>query len=437
MEILIIIVLILLNGIFSMSEIALASAKKFKLESMAKRGDAGARRALDLASNPNTFLSTVQIGITIIGILTGIFSGENLTSYAEVAISRVAFLKPYADTIALLVVVITITFFSILFGELLPKRIGLSFPEKVSSLVAGAMIIISKVTKPFIWLLSKSNDVFLRIFGIADNGVEVASEEEITSIIEESTQRGEIQEIEQRIVQRVFALGDRKVSELMTHRTDIIWFDVNDNLDTIRSRIRDYNHSVYPVAEKSLDNLRGVIDIKEIFVQEQINNMVSIEKLIKKPLYVHEHMAVYNLLEQLNGAGLDIAIVIDEYGSIEGMITMDDVITALVGGLPTTSAEGYQMSIRDENSWLADGQFSFYEMLRLLDITLEEDETRFSTLAGLILQHLNHIPIAGEKIEWKGFVFEIVDMDERRIDKVMIHKQSGNDAALDLGVFKT
>ena len=421
MEILIIAFLILLNGIFSMSEIALISSRKFKLEGEAKRGNTNAQKALRLAANPNTFLSTVQIGITLIGILTGIFSGDKITDDFQELVGTIPLLKPYAHSIAVGIVVIIITYFSILFGELLPKRIGLAFPEKIAALVAAPMELISQITKPFVWPLAKTNDLMLSIFGIKSDRNGVISEEEITFIIKESALHGEIKEIEQDIVKRVFELGDRKVSELMTHRRDLVWLNIRDDLVTVKNKTGGEVHSVYPVAGKDPEKLLGVIYIKELFPKDFNTITFSLRKFLRKPLFVHENSPAYAILEQFKSTKIHHAIVVDEYGSIEGMVTMDDLLDALVGDLTEYNQEEYQIIKRDDQTWLADGQFSYYELLNYLKI---EDDTRgnFTTLGGLILHLLHHIPNAGEKVEWNDFELEVVDMDDHRIDKVSIKR---------------
>lgn len=422
MEILIIAFLILLNGIFSMSEIALVSSRKYKLEGAARKGNKTAQKALELASKPNTFLSTVQIGITLIGILIGIFSGERVTDEVSRYISTVPLFEPYAQTLAVVLVVVVVTYFSIIFGELVPKRIGLTFPEKIASLAAAPMELISKIAKPFIWLLAKTSDLVFAVFGIRESRDETVSEEEITSMIRRGTQIGEIQKIEHDIVKRVFVLGDRKVRELMTHRLDIKWFDINDSLETIRQKTEGRGHTVYPVANRELDKLAGVIYLKELFSQDFRKTPFRLADYIKKPVFVHENLPVYDLLEQLKRKGVNSAIVIDEYGAVEGMVSLYDVFDALVGDSPQQEDEETAIMQRDENSWLADGQFSFYELVDYLEIEEEAEERSFTTLAGLILHLLNHIPITGEKTQWNDFELEIVDMDGHRIDKVLISR---------------
>lgn len=422
MEVLIIFLLILLNGVFSMSEIALVSSRRFKLESAAKRGDAGAKRAMELADKPNTFLSTVQIGITLIGILTGIFSGETLTDNLKNQILKADFLAPYAESLSVALIVIFITYLSLVFGELIPKRIGLSFPETISAAVAGPMSLISKIAKPFIWILSKTNDFFLRILGIKEGGDGVVTEEEIKSIIAQSTTSGEIQEIEQEIVRRVFSLGDRKAGELMTHRSKIVWLDVKSDLETVKEKINNDPHTFYPLVENNLDHLKGIISIKDLFPKAFSDHSFSLTNYAKKALYVHEHNPVYRVLEQFKSSGVHIAVVVDEYGAFQGVVTLNDIFDSLVGDIIEDSTGELQIVQRDNRSWLADGQLPYFELVEYFNIPEVDEPEGFNTLAGLILQLLNHIPEAGEKTEWKGFELEVVDMDERRIDKVLIKR---------------
>jgi len=423
MEILIIIFLILLNGVFSMSEIALISARKFKLETAAKAGNRNAAKALELARKPNTFLSTVQIGITLIGILTGIFSGEKLTDDLEATFKSILFLSEYAETLAVVSVVLIITYFSIVFGELLPKRIGLSFPETIATMMAGPMGIISSITKPFIWLLAITNDMFLRLFGIKEKYDGLVTEEEIKSIIAESATGGEIQEIEEDIVKRVFALGDRKAVELMTHRSDIIWFDVKDDIKLISSKIELDPHATYPVVDGSMDNLLGTVSANQILPKSFEPDLFNLKELIKKPLYVHERMAVYKVLEQFKEHQAQLAIVVDEYGIFQGVLSLADVFDALIGDINLGITQESEIMIRDENSWLVDGQYPYYELVNYFGIDNAQDPEGFTTTGGLILHLLHRFPTTGDKVSWEGFEIEIIDMDVQRIDKVLITRK--------------
>lgn len=422
MELLIIFILILLNGVFSMSEIALVSSRKFKLESAAKKGNSSASKALEFANNPNTFLSTVQIGITLIGILTGIYSGEKITEDVKSVVIKMTYFQEYAHSISVTLVLIVLTFLSIVFGELIPKRIGLTYPETISLAVAKPMYYVSLITKPFIWLLTKTNNLFFKIFGIKEKQEGIISEEEIKSIIQVSADSGEIQEIEQTIVEKVFALGDRKVSEIMTHRKDLIWFDINDSFETIKQKAAKEIHSVYIVANNNLDNLAGLISIKNIFPLELNNENFRLKDFIKQPIVVHENTAAYKVLEKFKESRFHYAIVVDEYGVLQGLVAMDDVVDALLGDNTEYDQVEYTIINREENSWLADAQVPYYMFVEYFEIEEEDEEITYNTLGGLILKQISHLPTTGEKIYWNNFVFEIVDMDKMRIDKVMISK---------------
>ncbi len=422
MEIIIILLLILLNGVFSMSEIALISSRKFKLENAAKRGNKNARTALDLANNPNKFLSTVQIGITLIGILTGIYSGEQITLNLTATIKHIAPLAPYAHTIAVLAIVVIVTFFSIVFGELIPKRIGLLYPETIASLVARPMNVISKIAAPFIYLLTGTNDLFMKVFGIKDNMDGRVSEEEIKAIVQQSAEGGEIQQIEHNIVERVFALGDRKVTELMTHRTDIIWLDVHNTLDQVRNTASKVLHSIYPVANGSIDKLIGVVNVKELFAANIEATSFDLSKYVIKPLIVHDNEAAYSVLEKFREARFHLAVIVDEYGSVLGIITMDDVLDALVGDVSEYNNTEYNIIKRDDNSWLADAQYPYFELLRYFGFKDEDSDGDYNTIAGMILDKMGKIPHPGEKLLWHDFEIEIVDMDGMRIDKLIIKR---------------
>ena len=420
MEFIIIIILILLNGVFSMSEIALISSRKFALENAARKGSKKAQKALELAGNPNTFLSTVQIGITLIGILIGIFSGEKLTGELEIVLNQVPFLVAYSESLAVFLVVMIITYFSIVFGELLPKRIGLSFPEKIATWAAGPMNLFSRMMKPFIWLLVSTNELFLRIFGIREKQSGIISEEEIKSIIAASTSGGEIQEIEQQIVKRVFALGDRKAGELMTHRTDLVWIDIADDLSRIREKIQLNPHAVYPVSDRTPDKLMGLVSVNQIFQNSADPSQFNLEELVKKPVYVHENMAAYRVLEKFKEHRVHMVVVVDEYGAVQGVLSIKDLVDSLIGDTLNISQEDFEIIKRNDYSWLADGLCPYYKFIEYFQLSDIEEAEGFTTLAGLILTRLNNFPVVGEHILWEGFDFEIVDMDAMRIDKILI-----------------
>lgn len=417
-EILIILVLILLNGVFSMAEIALVSARKARLESQASKGDARAKEALDLANHPDTFLSTVQIGITLIGILTGIYSGEALTNHIAAFFAKFQFLAAYSNGLATAVVVIVITYFSLILGELLPKRIGLSRPEAIAKLVAGPMKLISRITHPFIWLMSKSTHVLSKLLNVQQNDTQV-TEEEIKAIISEGTEQGTIEEAEQEIIERVFHLGDRNITSLMTHRSDIVWFDVNDNEASIKEKIVMEPHSIYPICDGSIDNIKGVVSIKDLYIT---NDLTLFKHIMKPALFVPENNTAYRVLERFKEGRLHSCFIVDEYGSVLGMITLNDILEAIVGELPQPDIQDYEIVKREDGSYLVDAQIPFYDFLSRFEMTdwMHEGEQEFNTLAGFILHKLERIPHTGDTLEWKGFRFEIIDMDSLRIDKILV-----------------
>lgn len=424
MEIIIIIGLILLNGVFSMSEMALVSSRKFKLEAAKKKGKSGASIALELSENPTKFLSTVQMGITLIGILLGIYSGEKLTRDTEIFLSQYELIKPYASNVAIVVILVMITFLSIVFGELLPKRLGLTFPEPIAMILARPMKILSIITSPFVWLLMFTNDIILKIFGIKHTLDSKVSEEEIKSIIKESADGGEIQDIEQDIVERVFELGDRKVNSLITYRGDISFFNDTDDLETIRQKITQEKHSVYPVCkENDIDNIVGIVMLKDLFTPV-IENDFQLKNHIIKPLFFNERTFAFKVLETFKKEKVHFGIVVDEYGTTKGIITMDDVVDALVGDVSEYNQDEYQIIQRDENSWLVDGQYPIIEFKKYFDVELKDNfDIEFITVGGMFIAQKSTLPNVGDKITVDDLVLEIIDKDGQRIDKILVTKK--------------
>lgn len=418
-EVLIIFGLILLNGLFSMAEIALVSARKARLEAQANKGDKRAREALTLSEHPDKFLSTVQIGITLIGILTGIYSGENLKTNTIEFLNRFDSLRPYSSGLATAIIVVTITYFSLVLGELVPKRLGLSRPETIAKIMAGPMRIVSIITYPFIWLLSRSTHLIVNIFNIKAKDTQV-TEEEIKAIISEGTEQGTIEEAEQEIIERVFHLGDRNITSLMTHRSDIIWFDMNDNEISIKEKIIREPHSAYPICEGDIDVIKGMVSLKDLYVT---NDLTSFKQYMKPALFVPENITAYTLLEKFKEKKLHACFIVDEYGSVQGMVTLNDILEAIVGDMPQHDLQDYEIVKREDGSYLVDAQIPFYDFLSRFEKTewMHEGEQEFDTLAGFILHRLERIPHTGDFLEWQGFRFEIVDMDAQRIDKVLVH----------------
>jgi putative hemolysin len=419
MEIFILLGLILLNGVFSMSEIALVSARKARLEAQANKGNKSAKEALELANHPDNFLSTVQIGITLIGIMTGIYSGEKLSGGLIEFFNRFEILREYSSGIATGTIVIIITYFTLVLGELVPKRLGLSKPEAIAKFMAKPMRILGYVTYPFNWLLAKSSFVILKIFNLKSNDNQV-TEEEIKAIISEGTEHGAIEQAEQQIIERVFHLSDRNITSLMTHRSDIIWFDVKDTEEMIRGKIMAEPHNIYPICEGDIDNMRGVISLKDVYVTD---DKVPFKDLMKPALFVPENNSAYQVVEKFKESKIHSCFIVDEYGSIQGMITLNDILQAIIGDVPQPDdVEDYEIIKRDDGSFLIDAQIPFYDFLRFFKKAdwINEDEQEFDTLAGCILHELERIPQTGDKLKWKDFVFEIIDMDGHRIDKIMV-----------------
>jgi putative hemolysin len=418
MEILILAGLILLNGLFSMAEIALVSARKSRLEAQAGKGDKEAREALNLANKPETFLSTVQMGITVIGILTGIYSGEKITDDFAAFLKQWPFLAKYSYGLATAIVVIIVTYFSIIFGELVPKRIGLTKPEGIAKAVAKPMRVLSLITHPFIWLLSKSSNLIINIFSLkpADNSL---TEEEIKAIISEGTEQGTIEETEQEIIERVFHLSDRNITSLMTHRSDIIWFNLDDTEEKIKEKIMGEPHSIYPICDNEIDNLKGVVSIKDLYVSPDNR---PFKELMQPALFVPENNTAFQVMEKFKQSKLHSCFIVDEYGTILGMITLNDILEAIIGDMPQPDVPDYEIIEREDGTYLVDAQIPFYDFLTRFEKAewMNEGEQEFDTLAGFVLHELERIPHTGDKLEWKGFTLEIIDMDGHRIDKVLV-----------------
>lgn len=408
-----------MNGVFSMSEIALISARKSRLETSAKKGNPSAKTALDLANSPNKFLSTVQIGITLIGILTGIYSGDKVTDDVRLFLDQYVALQPYSANLSVGIVVVILTFFSLVLGELLPKRIGLNYPEAIAKAVAFPMKVISIITAPFIWLLTISTESMLKLFRIRPTADGKVTEEEIKAIIKEGTEVGEVQEIEQDIVERVFHIGDRKVNSLMTHRKSVDYLSLQDDFTTLKQKVLDEIHSVYPVCEESLDEVVGVVLLKDLFAKFETGNF-NLRDIIKEPVYLIEHTSAYKALDIFKKTKVHYAIVTDEYGITQGMITLNDILEALVGDASDFYHEEFQLVAREDGTWLVDGHYSLHDFLTYFDLDELINDYEVTTVSGLIMTELSYIPKQGEKLIWNLFELEVIDMDGVKIDKVMV-----------------
>ncbi len=411
--------LILFNALFVMSEIALVSARKGRLEGLAAKGDDKAKAALELANNPEKFLSTATIGITLIAILTGVYAEEKFSILIAPYFEQMTFTQKYANGIATTIVVILVTFLSIIFGELIPKKFGLLRAEKIARSIAKPMNFLSTLMYPFVWLLSGITNLIFKIFNIKKATDSAVTEEEIKAMISEGSEYGSIEEDEKDIIERVFHLGDRNITSLMTHRTNIVWYDVKDTLTDIKNKFGDIVYSTFPVCEGTVDNIKGIVYVKDLL---KSNPDKALDVIMKPALFVPENNSAYQLLEKFKGTRIHSAFIVNEYGTLEGMITLNDILEAIIGDVPQTGQEEYGIVKREDGSFLIDAQIGFYDFLSYFERAdwMNEGEHEFDTLAGFVLHELEHIPATGEKFEWRDFTLEIIDMDGQRIDKILV-----------------
>lgn len=418
-EIIIIIALILLNGLFAMSEIALISARKSSLSTDAKRGSKLAKLALKLTNEPDRFLSTVQIGITLIGILTGIYSGAKLSDDFAVLLQEWGVSTAYAPMIAQTVIVIAVTYLTLIFGELVPKRIGLSVAEKASKVIARPMYMLSWIAAPFVWILAKSTSAMFNMLGLKDSESKV-TEEEIKTIVQEGKEDGEVQEVEQDIVERVFLLGNLKVDDIMTQRNEITWLDVNMTKQEVMETLEQQLFDMYPVTDGKKDEVKGVISLKDLVLHLSTSDF-NLEGIVRPAFYFPENMTVYKALEKMKEQRISRALICDEFGVCQGIITLRDILEALLGSVNDTHKEPDIIKRSAGEGWLVNGQCAFYDFLTYFEREELFESGNYNTVGGLILELLEHIPQAGEQVRWYDFVFEVADMDGVRIDKVLVN----------------
>lgn len=418
----IILLLILLNAFFSMSEVALISARKSRIQISAKKGSSTARMALSLMNDTNKFLSTAQIGITVVSILTGIYSGAELSDEFTSFLSAQGVPGSSASTISKTLILIIATYLQCELGELFPKRIGIDLADAMAKLCAPPMMFFAALTKPFVWLLTVNTNALVKLFHLhqQDNRV---TEEEIKSVIQEGTESGEVEEVEQDIMERAMIMGDQTVDHLMTYRTEIVTLNIDMTSEEVENVIHDSPYANYPVIDGNIENICGYVSLKDLVMQLGKPNF-SLKTNLQKPLYFPEHITVYKALEHLKRYHSSIAFICDEFGALLGIITFRDIFEGLVGTIQDQAETPDIIEREDHQSWIVSGQCPFYNFLEYFD---EEDlyQSEYNTLAGLILVLLDHIPRVGEKCEWKPFDLKIVEMDDNRIDKVLVtkHKQ--------------
>ena len=426
LEVILIFLLIILNGVFAMAELALVSARKVRLQQRADDGDRGARAAIELAEDPNRLLSTVQVGITLVGILVGAVGGATVAERLAEQLNDVPWLADIASGLALAIVVLLSTYFSLVIGELIPKRLAMNNPEKVATALSQPMRVLAVITTPVIKLLSWSTNAGLRILGTRPNEEPSVTEEEIKVMIEQGGQVGLFGEAEQDMVEGVMRLGDQSIDAIMTPRTEIEWIDLDEPFEVIRSQIIASQHTRFPVAQSSLDNVIGILQVRDFLARCLDDGPVDIEAMLQPPLFIPDSMSALKVVEMIKESGVQVALVIDEYGGLLGMVTLLDILEGIVGVLPTGPGEEVETQAiqREDGSWLLGGLIQVDEFKELfnLDELPEEARLGYQTLAGFIFSHLETIPVAGQHFEWNGLRFEIMDMDGRRVDKVLVSR---------------
>lgn len=428
-ELILVILLILANGAFAMAEMAMVSARKVRLQQQAEEGDSSAKAALDLVDNPNRLLSTVQVGISLIGVLSGAVGGAALSDDLALVIARVPTLAPYSGVIALIVVVFIITYLSLVVGELIPKRLALGDPEAVAMRMAKPMQAISWLLRPAIGLLSRSTDLGIKIIGVKESDEPAVTEEDVRGMLRQGTLGGVFETTEQNIVESVFRLSDRTVDALMTPRTEIVWLDVDEPFEHNLRIVLDSRHSRFPVARGNLDNVLGILHTKDLLVSMMEESQVNLLNLLIPPVFIPESLPAFKVLEEVKRTGISTAMILDEYGGVSGMVTMTDIMRSIVGQIPS-SGEPFepQAMQREDGSWLFDGLILVDELKEILNIQDLPDESRigYQTLGGLIMSQIGQIPSVGQYFEWELYRFEVVDMDGHRVDKVLVTPLKNN-----------
>ncbi len=437
LEILIILLLIVANGLFSGAEIAIVSARRHRLQQLVDKGRRSARVALRLADSPNEFLSTVQIGITLIGILSGAVGGATVARKLAPALEQVPLLAPYSEGLSFGLVVAVITFLSVVVGELVPKRLALANPEQLACTMAPTMRWLSRASAPVVHLLSHSTDVLLKLMGVSTSNEPDITEDEIKAMIRQGADSGVFEEVEHDMVQRVLRLGDRTIKTLMTPRTDICWLDVEEPLEDSLQEVLESTHSRFPVGRGSLDDCLGVVRVRNLLSAKISGQAINLEELMQPPLFVAESTRALSVLEQFKRSGIHIALVTDEFGGVEGLVTLNDLMEGIVGDLPSVDDEEEPLVVtREDGSWLVDAGLDLDAFTELVDHDIFgiDQEGRYHTLAGFVMHVLERIPREADHFEWQGYRFEVMDMDGKRVDKLLVSpipKRQTNEADKD------
>jgi len=433
LEISILIFLILLNGVFALSELAIVSSRRERLQMLVDEGNKGASIALGMAQEPTALLSTVQVGITLIGILAGAFGGASLSDELALLIAPIPVIGAYARTISLAIVVGTITYFSVVLGELVPKRLALRDPERIAAMVARPMSLLSRIARPLVRLLTLSTAFFLRVLGVRETVSEsMVSEEEIKVLIEQGALAGVFEEAERDMVESIFRFGDRQLRSIMTPRTEIVWLDINDSEEIVRETVSQSHHSRFPVCDDSIDRVLGIVEAKDLLSSSWSNEPFDLRAVMRAPVFLPETMPALRALERFKQTANQSALLVDEFGGIEGMVTLIDMMEAIVGDIPTLEEIAEPPVVRREDgSLLVEGYLDVEDLKELLDVDELPDEEDYQTLGGFVVLRLGRLPRVGDIVEWLGYRFEIVDMDGNRVDKVLIMPRALKSAAED------
>ncbi|HEY9779299.1 MAG TPA: hemolysin family protein [Leptolyngbyaceae cyanobacterium] len=422
-DFLLILLIVVANGIFVMSELAIVSARKVRLQQLANQGDIKARIALELANAPNQFLASVQIGITLLAILSGAFAESTIARRLIPLLNLVPWLAPYSDALSSVIAILIITYLTLIIGELVPKRLALNYPERIASIVAIPMRMLANIASPVVYLLSASTDLVVRMMGIKPSTEPQVTEEEIRVLIEQGTEAGTFEEAEQDMVERVFRLGDRPVNALMTPRPDIVWLDLEDTAEENRKKMLDSCHSRFPVCQGGLDNVLGIMHVTDLLARSLSGQQLDLTVSLRQPVFVPESTRGLKILEVFKQTGIHLALVVDEYGVIQGLVTLNDIMVEIVGDVPSAGElEEPQAVQREDGSWLLDGMLPVDEFFEIFEIDEIPTDHRgsYQTLGGFVITHLGKIPSATDYFEWESLRFEVMDMDGNRVDKVLV-----------------